>query len=280
MGNLAILAIFAAVCSANAVQPHISVLVFNYAVVPPTMLRTAEAEADRVLTSSDVGLVWIECSVDPAHPGPDRSCLDKPRPSELLLHILPAGVTRRQTDVNALGFATVTSGTEFAYYAGIFYDRIVQIARGPQASALLGHTIAHELGHLLLGAGQHSNSGIMKPDWGRNELALENIERFRFSAAERRRIARNVQLRITRAKESATRRATKEVTTRLGSGRPGIGAAVSSTLSAPEIRSSMTSAFVGSTRLSASSASSTSTTSMGVLTPTRADPHRTVRGRK
>jgi hypothetical protein len=34
----------------------------------------------------------------------------------------------------------------------------------------MGHLTAHELGHLLLGAGSHSSSGIMHVPWHKKEL--------------------------------------------------------------------------------------------------------------
>ena len=33
------------------------------------------------------------------------------------------------------------------------------------ASQLLGHVIAHEMGHLLLPSGAHSAAGLMRPIW-------------------------------------------------------------------------------------------------------------------
>jgi hypothetical protein len=43
------------------------------------------------------------------------------------------------------------------------------VARLPE---ILGHIIAHEIGHLLLPGGRHSVSGIMKARWSLNEWKL------------------------------------------------------------------------------------------------------------
>jgi len=51
--------------------------------------------------------------------------------------------------------------------AYVFYDRIQGFARahGLAVGPLLGHVIAHEVGHLLLPFGSHSSSGLMRGRW-------------------------------------------------------------------------------------------------------------------
>jgi len=41
----------------------------------------------------------------------------------------------------------------------------VSISLVGEGSSLLGHVMAHEIGHLLQGTTQHSESGIMKARW-------------------------------------------------------------------------------------------------------------------
>jgi hypothetical protein len=38
------------------------------------------------------------------------------------------------------------------------------------ASQLLGHVMAHEMGHLLLPYGAHSIAGLMRPAWDRSQV--------------------------------------------------------------------------------------------------------------
>lgn len=196
MGNLGkFVVLFAAASFTMTAEPRISLLVYNFAGVPRAVLREAEAEAYSVLRVPGIELEFIECSVDPASPGPSQVCMEEPRPSVLVLHILPAGTSRHQAGVNALGFATVATDMGFSCYAGVFYDRIAQIAPGPHAAALLGHVMAHEIGHLLLGPGRHSDAGIMKTKWYSDYLALPNLRRLQFGASERRLLINNVRLR-------------------------------------------------------------------------------------
>ena len=47
----------------------------------------------------------------------------------------------------------------------VFLDRVKE-AVGPGAMPfLLGHVLAHELGHLLQGIDRHSETGVMKAQW-------------------------------------------------------------------------------------------------------------------
>jgi hypothetical protein len=54
----------------------------------------------------------------------------------------------------------------------IFYPRVRAYSAdlGMQASQLLGHVIAHEVGHLLLPLGAHSLAGVMRPEWDTKQV--------------------------------------------------------------------------------------------------------------
>ena len=48
------------------------------------------------------------------------------------------------------------------------YPRLAR-ADGLSAGMMLGHAVAHEIGHLFLGANAHSASGIMRPVMRRSD---------------------------------------------------------------------------------------------------------------
>ena len=53
----------------------------------------------------------------------------------------------------------------------VFYDRVEEQSQSLELQAiLLGHIIAHELGHLLLGPTSHSPKGIMCAVWRPKEM--------------------------------------------------------------------------------------------------------------
>jgi hypothetical protein len=58
----------------------------------------------------------------------------------------------------------------------IFYPRIKAYSPdlGMLVSQLLGHVMAHEMGHLLLPYGAHSVAGLMRPEWDRSQVQAAN----------------------------------------------------------------------------------------------------------
>jgi hypothetical protein len=97
---------------------------------------------------------------------------------------------------DSLGFAVVAG--EGSKYASVFRDRILAATHGGRYSAgmLMGHAIAHELGHLLLGSSAHTRYGLMAGRWRTNELDRAEVGLLQFSAAEAARL-RSESLRRT-----------------------------------------------------------------------------------
>ena len=56
--------------------------------------------------------------------------------------------------------------------ANVFMNRVTEQAAVGELSAsrMLGHAIAHEIGHLLLGHNSHSPGGIMVAPWSKQDL--------------------------------------------------------------------------------------------------------------
>lgn len=83
------------------------------------------------------------------------------------------------------------------FMADIYYGRIQDLMRLyliEDSGRLLGYTMAHELGHLLIGPGHRAN-GIMRGPWGRKEFEALNLRHLTFSDAERVTILRKLRSR-------------------------------------------------------------------------------------
>jgi hypothetical protein len=129
-----------------------------------------------------------------------KQCEYEPEPSVLVLHVLPAGVTRRAAPSGSLGFAVPSKPGEFGGFAGVFYDPVKRLSsRGFSEPVILGHAIAHELGHLLLGFEAHSNEGIMKAEWHGKELKRAENATLVFDPRQRSRIRQNLKTRLSAA---------------------------------------------------------------------------------
>jgi hypothetical protein len=124
--------------------------------------RTALDVAREVLSTASVNVVWTLCV-----PG---TCLT-PMPGAFKIRLVqsPKG---SEHDANLLGHSLINSQTGAAELATVFVDRTRRLAGGLGIDhlVLLGRTIAHELGHLLLATSTHGTAGLMREIWSRDEL--------------------------------------------------------------------------------------------------------------
>jgi hypothetical protein len=116
-----------------------------------------------------------------------------------LLNILtPEMVGRIQTRVENLGSAPAPCDEEATSCPiNVFYFRVVQRAEqvGIHPGRLLGHVLAHEVGHLL--GENHSPKGIMRGVWGHDYLKLLGFSILEFSTDQAK------QLRVTLSRRAA-----------------------------------------------------------------------------
>jgi hypothetical protein len=76
----------------------------------------------------------------------------------------------------------------------VFYDSVEKLHQDWHASLsrVLGHVMAHEIGHLLLGTNAHSPMGIMRPNWQGQELRSIAIGTLLFTREQ----ARSMQTKL------------------------------------------------------------------------------------
>jgi hypothetical protein len=81
--------------------------------------------------------------------------------------------------------------------ANVFMNRVTeQAAIGElSVSRMLGHAIAHEIGHLLLGDNSHSPGGIMAAPWTKQDLWHISRGALLFTQQEVKRIQEEVRHR-------------------------------------------------------------------------------------
>ena len=98
-------------------------------------------------------------------------------------------------------------------YADLFYERAEVLHESSHVSlaSILGHGVAHEIGHLLLGTNSHAASGIMRARWQTSELASARKGTLLFSDVE----SRQMRNKLT-ARHRQVRDVSHIVTARLG----------------------------------------------------------------
>lgn len=168
---------------AEGTFPALEVLITNRDRVPggpacvsAPVLAQAQAEAVRIYAAAGVDLIWTGVGL-----------ISRPPSAFALVTIVMcgthAGVRNRSADVMGFAPATQQRAGKVAY---AFYDKIQQFAQRKQVNAakLLGHVIAHEVGHLLLGYGSHSSGGIMRAEWDSTGLQDLRTSRLTFTTQQ------------------------------------------------------------------------------------------------
>lgn len=156
----------------DGLRSTITLRIYDYAQVQRRTLHDSEFSAANILRKAGIETTWIQCPIDAAVDVP-LNCQQTMGPAIIVLRILPrfasgGGLCR----AGALGFSIVPAGNESGTYAGIFFDRVETLAKVGAASPaeILGHAMAHEIGHLLLRSNRHSMVGIMRAQWNDEDL--------------------------------------------------------------------------------------------------------------
>ena len=185
---------------AEAPKPEskIQVFVYNYDGVSSQTLAQAERTANRIYLYAGIKIQWLDCPLASKDADQFPDCQVVPGPTRLALRILSQSMADRvrQTD-GSFGFAMIPEDGSFAIMANVFSHDAEQLAdrNGMRRGAMLGHLAAHELGHLLLGAGSHSSRGIMHVPWCVKELELITQGLMTFTPSEAERMRTNIQAR-------------------------------------------------------------------------------------
>jgi hypothetical protein len=169
-------------------EATLTVLVYNYTEASPATLAAGEREASKILELAGAGITWVNCW--------EKSRLSADS-TELCLRgwMSPTPGLRLISGTNR--FLSAEYGVaSIPVYATIYYDKIARRAHKDDSAAelpiLLGCVIAHELGHLLLGDPRHSATGIMKAQWGADEVQQALRGRLLFTKEQGRLIREQV----------------------------------------------------------------------------------------
>ena len=149
----------------------VQVFLQDHGRVPADVLEQAKRAATRVFALSNIDVQWIG-------DGPYQPC-------SLTVRIVAQTTHATRGSRFVMGMAPETRETR-AIIAFAFYDRIqlYSAALGLDASQMLGHVMAHELGHLLLPHGAHSTTGVMRGAWDDDQANQATMGLLTFSPAE------------------------------------------------------------------------------------------------
>jgi hypothetical protein len=143
---------------------RVGIALYNRADTEGPFVVQARERVDRILREIGVSVIWRREVLAPADTHAELGIIIQPR-------ILP----HRSGPAGELGVA-IDAPSERGRLAYVFFERVLATAqkhRVDQAS-LLGHAIAHEVGHLLLPFGTHADTGLMRAEWDRKDFEAMN----------------------------------------------------------------------------------------------------------
>lgn len=189
---------------AEQTQPfRLNIHVYNLSPVSPRTVDQAMKAAGRILAGSTVEIVWqtgpldaSEANITDQHAGWQSH--ERDRRDYLVVTIL-----RKFPDSclqGALGYSLPDA--RFGPHALIFGNRVERVSAsgGIDLATFLGHAIAHEIGHVLLGSPEHSAVGIMKARWGIADYQNAAMGCMRFTPSQCRAIREQTSIRLQQAR--------------------------------------------------------------------------------
>jgi len=148
-------------CKTPVSDVRVTLRLYDYVKLPASARSEVVATAKRVLGQAGVRVEFLECLVDGAETG-SPACAAPLSSTDLVLRIL---LPKLAVKGEQLGDAAMTpeGGASITVFSNPEQRRarVVSLDDG----TFLGHAVAHEIGHLLLGANARSSTGIMRPVW-------------------------------------------------------------------------------------------------------------------
>lgn len=174
----------------NEIAPAqtLSIHLYDQAQVPKASLRLATAEANRLFRAAGVRIVWEQPLSEPTEDrGTDMTAAFRQPDDRGYLVVRMMRRTPATVLPSALGYALPFAHT--GAHVLIFYDRVEALTPRVNTAAyvILGHVMAHEITHVLLGSSEHSTGGLMEECWtpASWRLASAGLLAFRREETER-----------------------------------------------------------------------------------------------
>ena len=163
----------------------LTVRVYDNADVPKGALRAALDMAAQTLRPADVEVTWVSCSASSG-----GRCTVPLGRGELMVRLVRSAKGSSGVSDESLGTALVDPATGTGVLATVYVDRVERLAQGTggDLGTLLGHAMAHEIGHLLMGRAAHARHGLMRPRWTRAEVTRNAAADWGFDAPDLRAI--------------------------------------------------------------------------------------------
>jgi len=170
--------VHAAEAASPETSPAITIHVYNYAGVPTKTMTEAEEVATEIFRKAGVHTQWADRGLTAANDQSNSADHSGFTLADIQLSIFSRVMSDRDGAPNdAMGLAPGSGPDRKIVY--IFYNNVearfwrlqgaqgsARLCRPVSMAKILGHAMAHEIGHLLLNNQVHSAHGIMRGEWG------------------------------------------------------------------------------------------------------------------
>jgi hypothetical protein len=175
----------------------ITLRVYNYAHLTPALLSRSEGVASSIFGAAGLTIRWVDCPISAGEMDQYPKCHKVPGPSDFVLRFLPQAMAETSNSSgDVLGSARACPPGGRGCSAYVYPSRLAGLAVGGLWEyQVLGHVIAHEVGHLLLGANSHSATGIMRAFWQPEDFRRMATGYLLFNPEERDRMQTELQSR-------------------------------------------------------------------------------------
>jgi hypothetical protein len=181
---------------------RLTVRVYILTPIPQHDLAMAERVASKIFQNVGVELSWVDCPLTAPAAQLNPACTTPHTPTDIHLNVVPD--LAAWVGESAMGTSVATPPPDRGQFAYISYaraNRVLFEAHQLTLGQLLGHGIAHEIGHLLLGTNSHSPSGLMCAHWNAQDLKL--LARGQLSFSKDQAVAIRGDVRARRAQQEA-----------------------------------------------------------------------------
>ena len=193
-----VLTLYAQYAQSPESRLKIEIQVYNYSGVSAATLQQAERDAARIYGGMDIEISWLYCPFTAEQAAQNTACGQPASPTRLTLRLLSNVMAERLPlggDIFGLALLPVDGGLGMTANVCAGRAREMAEARHVPEGLLLGHLMAHEVGHLLLGSSRHSVKGLMHIPWQGKELQMMSQGAMLFTSGEAERIRAQVLAR-------------------------------------------------------------------------------------
>jgi hypothetical protein len=153
----------ASASSGQNAESTVHVYVTFEASVAGPLIVAARSCASKLLAPAGVKLIW--------HDTPTGDPADA---NSLAMTFLPTTPVTYRTGRNAKALAVALPYASTGQQILVFNDRVSDFVApyGRRSWVVLGHILAHEIGHVLENVARHSDTGLMQEHWTRDDISM------------------------------------------------------------------------------------------------------------